>query len=671
MVARKQREVPETERPGRAGKRVGGALNGGRPPATWDVFLSYCSTDAEKVRMLVRELRGAGLRVFRDADQLPYFGSVSQRLLREISASRVLVAYYSRDYAESRPCQEELMHAFLAGQRAGDPLKRIVFINPELDTEHVHQHELRRDANCLTAPRSKRALREVAGAVLDAARSHPDGIGPEGTECPRPAAQPATRGSGLFICRYREEWELHAILNRHEIRVTDGRSPALAVVHGPPGVGKSMLVADYAYRFQSAYPGGTGWLSADDAPGRPGGRGNRPAGRSGGRVLRVIDDVPENLPEKQLNELLAPLPDGPTVLISRFPQQLPCGAGLAVRQMSYGDFVHAFQEPLLRDDSGAELLTSIYASGGGHPALLRILEGRVAKYGLRAVAEDFLSPASTLARPVADTLLAYVEGVGDSTLDLMRALCYLPVPAPVCLVRDILADDPDERSGGRTRDSPRAVEARLSRCADLGLIRMSGGEVWVSPIASYVFRNFDADWVRHDRVRRAATCVSAPSPAGNRAGARLRKRRDAEERERRAAFGLQVAFAASDLTVRVHKRSDLRKSLNSVRKLLRAARSALETAGSATTLRSGTRVDHVQHSVMNLFNLLQPIVVEWESRLCSYLELRPPGVERLAHEERWQHREEVWRQLETAVAELDEIRSELAHVTGAGEGWVR
>ena len=56
--------------------------------------------------------------------------------------SRVLMAFYSLNYAHSRACQWELTAGFLAAQREGDPRQRVLIVNPEEMAEHIHPVEL-------------------------------------------------------------------------------------------------------------------------------------------------------------------------------------------------------------------------------------------------------------------------------------------------------------------------------------------------------------------------------------------------------------------------------------------------------------------------------------------------------------------------------------------------
>ena len=109
----------------------------------WDVFLSYSRSDVERVRPLARVLRDGGLDVFTDETGVASFAGISDTIRRELSRSKALLAYYSAGYPEREACQWELTTAYLAGLREGDPRGRVMVVNPEATTDHIHPVELR------------------------------------------------------------------------------------------------------------------------------------------------------------------------------------------------------------------------------------------------------------------------------------------------------------------------------------------------------------------------------------------------------------------------------------------------------------------------------------------------------------------------------------------------
>ncbi|GAA2077045.1 hypothetical protein GCM10009801_32880 [Streptomyces albiaxialis] len=131
----------------------------------WDVFFSYSRGDAERVRALVDALRTAGLKVFTDEAGVAGFAAISRTIRAELARSRALLAFYSLGYPERQACQWELTAAYLAGLREGDPRRRVMVVNPERGTGHIHPVELR-DARAWPWPHTGGAGRAPAdGAV--------------------------------------------------------------------------------------------------------------------------------------------------------------------------------------------------------------------------------------------------------------------------------------------------------------------------------------------------------------------------------------------------------------------------------------------------------------------------------------------------------------------------
>ena len=78
-----------------------------------DVFLSYPHKDRAAAAALAAALRAAGLEVWIDDSGIQPFDRIHDRVAAGIAGSRVFVAWYSRSYAGSRPCQWELAAAWL------------------------------------------------------------------------------------------------------------------------------------------------------------------------------------------------------------------------------------------------------------------------------------------------------------------------------------------------------------------------------------------------------------------------------------------------------------------------------------------------------------------------------------------------------------------------------
>ncbi|HEY4456495.1 MAG TPA: toll/interleukin-1 receptor domain-containing protein, partial [Pseudonocardiaceae bacterium] len=65
----------------------------------YDVFLSVCGPDRTAGRLVAKELRALGLRVFLDEDEIEPFTGISESIWSALGASKCLVAYYSAEYA--------------------------------------------------------------------------------------------------------------------------------------------------------------------------------------------------------------------------------------------------------------------------------------------------------------------------------------------------------------------------------------------------------------------------------------------------------------------------------------------------------------------------------------------------------------------------------------------
>jgi hypothetical protein len=115
----------------------------------YDVFLSYAHGDRARVDELYAALEARKLRVFRDENDIEHFEGITARVCDGVARSRVLLAFYSAVYPTRPACQWELMAAFLAAQRLGDPRERVLVVNPERDerggsvAEHIQPVELR------------------------------------------------------------------------------------------------------------------------------------------------------------------------------------------------------------------------------------------------------------------------------------------------------------------------------------------------------------------------------------------------------------------------------------------------------------------------------------------------------------------------------------------------
>jgi hypothetical protein len=75
-------------------------------------FLSYCHANADVADQVEAYLLREGRQVFRDEKGLQLGDEVDTTLVAAINAADVFIALYSRDYATSSSCFDELEEAF-------------------------------------------------------------------------------------------------------------------------------------------------------------------------------------------------------------------------------------------------------------------------------------------------------------------------------------------------------------------------------------------------------------------------------------------------------------------------------------------------------------------------------------------------------------------------------
>lgn len=311
-----------------------------------DIFLSYARSDADAVARLRQDLEAEGLSIWIDESQIEAFQSITHSIENGFLRSKCFLAFYSKAYPTRRACQWELTSAFLLAQREGDPRRRILVVNPEQTVAHIQPAELR-DGKHLT-PDAPRLAHSIS--------AHVTGITGRFGDIPRSTA-PQWFGlrpvrSSRFAGRLADMWWIHSELNPDNTSAIAGNSPSgIVQVSGFAGVGKSLLVEEYASRFSLGYPAGIFWLSARDTrtsieagsfdenefrrmqvvdiAERIGVRTQQRSLASvegdlarcleamGAPYLWVVDDVPASLDPEHLRRWFAPSPQGRTLLTTR------------------------------------------------------------------------------------------------------------------------------------------------------------------------------------------------------------------------------------------------------------------------------------------------------------------------------------------------------------------
>lgn len=441
---------------------------------TADIFFSFAGPEREDAYKLRSALQRRGLRVWLD-ETLPVGRGITAGITAEFKAAKILLVLYSAAYPLRPACQLELTAAYLSGEREGDPLRRIVVINPELHEHHLQPVQLA-DAKFARypMPADDRAVAALAGVLARKVASVEGVFGDiDFTEQPRWYPD-GTAGVPDFTGRYREHWNLHTELHRVDFPLVTGVTGGPVVsLTGLAGSGKSTLASAYGWRFGSAFPGGVfrvalSGATAGDALARYGDevRGiaaalqlpNAGAGRAeltaavadhlytvGKPALWIIDDVPHDLDRSALEELL--LPAGTVVrsiLISR--QDVAGGVARVVEvgPLSLDDSVamlRLFREP---DDGADELAAErIVRRLGGHPFSLKVIAAQlVDRQSLRSFADQLeqIDDDPAALESAIDLVGGVFAGLGTGPrLVLQVAALLAPTPVPATVLASIVA----------------------------------------------------------------------------------------------------------------------------------------------------------------------------------------------------------------------------------------
>ncbi|MGP3989095.1 TIR domain-containing protein [Streptomyces sp. 3N207] len=686
-------------------------------PVDWDVFVSYSRSDAQRAGVLASALRQQGMRVFVDDTAVEDFASISTTIASSLNRSKILLALYSYDYPQRRACQWELTYAYLAGQREGDPRRRVLVVNPEAGDDHIHPLELR-DARYGSWPETNDAMDELSSRVAAAASSLESALGEGDANADigdlagvpwLPA--PARVGSARFIGRLAEQWRIHSALQRHRMplihQAGHGASRA-AQLRGMPGIGKSLVAQEYALRFRSAFPGGIFWFdlhSAQSSSGsavmncfaeqvatvmdalaleRPTDAGlaqllSRLAihfGERGLPCLWVIDGLPDGLTDEQLHLVRAP--------------HLLASTLVTTRSLRYTAFAETIDLAPLSDADAYRLLTSLHipeneleeAAGkalvrdvGGHPQALVLLASH-------ATSSDFGRLRNRLHAPGTD-MLASREPAGDRpsvatallprpltgrtpTNDVLRLLALAcPAPLSQSALETALASVPPYE--------PWEVNGLIGQALDsllgAGALRPEAYQhrAWtIHPLLARAVRRHDTDTARQEDLRRTLLHSLASSGPTSQVG---RPSVPAVSRivptpgpiERAAAFDLQVELVTRiGVQPLADEAGSLREALSSLHTLFTAARDALHRVAEEATI--PLLLPGIAASILNVH--LRPFLTRWHTALQQYEASRPPAMSAIEHEQNWEQSGKMRAELQALQAPLTQAAEELAAICG-------
>ncbi|XP_039158290.1 TMV resistance protein N-like [Eucalyptus grandis] len=139
--------------------------------AEFEVFLNFRGSDIRLnfADCLYHSMDGAGIRVFRDDEEIIKGEAIEGRLEHAIKSSRICMPIFSRNYATSAWCLRELAYMMdCSRNRDGKAMILPVFfdVNPDdvkLKTNQYHDalHKHEQKFGCHVVQQWKEALREV------------------------------------------------------------------------------------------------------------------------------------------------------------------------------------------------------------------------------------------------------------------------------------------------------------------------------------------------------------------------------------------------------------------------------------------------------------------------------------------------------------------------------
>lgn len=236
----------------------------------WDVFISYSwrpgpdgmRRDVELATRLLAALEKRHLRVWRDQERIRAGEDISAALEQAIRSSTLVVALLSRQHAESRICQYEVIYALATASSSGPPPLYPVLVEGEgtpaaYPAGIFERNAYRWDGSDETLDQLCEAIvSQIAGrSVEKAQRAAPRRTGVTGV--------PGVTGA-RFVGRLPDVLRLYSLL----VGRFGGPDAAavhyapIVLLHGEPGMGKSALGAFFAERFSGRFDHGVLWLDS-------------------------------------------------------------------------------------------------------------------------------------------------------------------------------------------------------------------------------------------------------------------------------------------------------------------------------------------------------------------------------------------------------------------------
>jgi hypothetical protein len=512
----------------------------------YDVFLSFTRASpgaADQAEQLEKALERKGLRVFRDV-LIDEFAGITTELVDALAGSKVLVAYYTREYPGRYACQWELTAAFVAAQREGDPRQRVLVVNPEANETHIRPIELA-DAKYAATPHSDAEFDQLATRIAERVATVHGPLGASAHPVDQARLPADVLAQRWLVGRYPEMWDVHTALHAMDLPGVHKPAPEPAVVvTGLSGMGKSSVVARYAYLYRDAYPGGVFWTGpfgadqdtflgsytdrlrriADEQlglevdgvePERLRSMVADALSRGRHKVLWIVDDIPPALPTNMLRQVLVPAHNVRTVLTSRshvVDGDVPelALSGLDVAEVSE-----------LLGVSTVDVARDFAERCGGHPVVVRAAANAL-RYRPGPVTSDM----------VPELLRGAASSVGAALSDAAGGLN--PVARQVLRVAGVLAPAPFPPELAGAADAL-AVEELVRR----GLLHLVGAHWSVHPLVSEAAGTDPA--LAEQVAARLLPLLAAGGPYLSEHALQLGKRPDVRDNTRRGLLRHVVA----------------------------------------------------------------------------------------------------------------------------------
>lgn len=140
-IKKKKRETPSTPAPIVDNTTASASTSAADLLGEYEVFLSFRGTDTRNgfTDYLYNDLIGAGVRTFRDDNELRVSEEIGPELLRAINQSKILIPIFSKNYASSKWCLREFAHMVECRVNGGQLIYPIFYDVEPNDVQHCER----------------------------------------------------------------------------------------------------------------------------------------------------------------------------------------------------------------------------------------------------------------------------------------------------------------------------------------------------------------------------------------------------------------------------------------------------------------------------------------------------------------------------------------------------